>query len=753
MADHRSASSAPRRPARAAVLVFAAAAAFAALAAPPAAAARRPFAPPGTAPVYMPARTYDLLHRQLDLAFDWQGRRVSGTAVNRLTPLLPGTRHVDLHAVGLAIERVTVNGVEAVWEERPGDGTLRVDLGRAVAPPEEVEVAVTYSARPRAGLYFVGGEPEYPDKPAQVWSQGESEFNRHWFPSWDHPNDRATTEAAYTVPAGWRAIGNGRLVGVDELPDGRRTFRWAIDQPHVNYLVSIVAGELVEVEDTPWQGVPIVHYVPAGYEDEARRSFGKTPEMMRLFADLTGVPYPYDKYAQTTAVDFIWGGMENVSATTQTIDTLHDERAATDVSSDGLVAHELAHQWFGDLVTCRTWAHCWLNEGFATYFTGIWREHAEGPDDFAWEVWGWRDDYFAEDARVYRRPIVTHRYPFPMALFDRHLYDKGALVLHMVRDWTGDAGWWRGIGEYLDRHADQTVVTAQFQTAMEEATGVPLGALFDRYVHGAGHPELTVSWGWDADRGMVRLDVEQTQEITAETGLFEYPVEVALVAADGTTTSHEIRIEPRREQSRWVSAAARPETVVFDPRGVFLAEVDFAKPAAEWAAQLAAGGPLASRLTAIRALGELAGDEAVAALGRAAAGEPFWGARAEAAKALAAIRTGPALAALEPALDDRESKVRREAVEALGAFALGADEADRQRLLARLESTLGSDRSYYARAAAARALGRFAADREVAVPLLVRALGQESHRQVVRAAAIESLARLDPDRAWEPAGR
>ncbi|HEX2163333.1 MAG TPA: M1 family metallopeptidase, partial [Thermoanaerobaculia bacterium] len=517
-----------RAPRRLAVRTLVLAVAF--LAASPAA-ARRPFAPPGAEPRYMPARAYDLLHRELDLAFDRDAETVSGTAVNVLTPLLPGTRAIDLHAVDLDVRRVTVDGAEAAWEELPDDRALRVELGRAVDPGTEVRVAVEYSARPTAGLYFVGPDEGYPDKPAQVWSQGESELNRHWFPSWDFPNDRATTAAAYTVPAGWRAVGNGRLVGVDELPDGRRTFRWEIDQPHVNYLVSIVAGELVEVADTPWRDVPIVYYVPPGREEEARRSFGRTPEMMEFFSTSTGVPYPYDKYAQSTAVDFIWGGMENVSATTQTIGTLHDERAATDVSSDGLVAHELAHQWFGDLVTCREWAHCWLNEGFATYFTGLWFEHDRGADGLAWEVWDWRGSYFREDAREYRRPIATHRYPFPMAMFDAHLYDKGALVLHMVRDLVGDDGWWRGIRRYLDEHAGTTVVTADFQTAMEAATGVPLGPVFDRYVTGAGHPELAVAWSWDAERGMVRLTVEQTQETDAGSGLFAYPVELALVGA------------------------------------------------------------------------------------------------------------------------------------------------------------------------------------------------------------------------------
>jgi len=363
----------------------------------------------------------------------------------------------------------------------------------------------------------------------------------------------------------------------------------------------------------------------------------------------------------------------------------------------------------------------------------------------------WRGDYFQEDAEEYRRPIVTHRYPFPMALFDAHLYPKGALVLHMVRDLTGDLGWWRGIAAYLDRHREATVVTADFQAAMEEATGVSLGPLFDQYVYGAGHPELAVRWGWIGDRRLVRVDVEQTQERTEETGLFSYPaLELGLLGADGSLEIAAVPLEARERQSLYLPAAERPRTLVFDPRGVFLAEADFAKPTAEWAHQLTLTAYLPARLAAIRALARKGDAEAVAALGRVAAGDPFWGARAEAAEALGQVASREARAALEPALDDAESRVRREALEALGAFAAAGSTRP---LLARLQRALQEDPSYYARAAAARALGRFARDRRQAAALLLAALEQDSHHQVVRAAALESLARLDEPRAWPEARR
>ena len=719
-----------------------------------AAAERRPFAPPGTPARYPPARQYDLLHRKLDLAFDWDARSVEGTAVNRLAPLLPGTTAITLHAVDLDVRSVTVDGVAAEWSVRPEARELVVELPRPAGPGDELEVAVAYSARPAMGLYFVGPDEGYPDKPRQIWSQGESEFNRHWFPSWDYPNDRATTELAATVRQPFEVVSNGRLLGVDELPDGRRTFRWSTERPHVTYLVSVVVGDLVEIEEAAG-GVPVEYWVPAGREAEARRSFGRTPAMLEFFAEAIDEPYPWERYAQTTAVDFIWGGMENVSATTQTLATLHPEAAAPESSSDGLVAHELAHQWFGDLVTTDSWAHAWLNEGFATYFTGLWFEHAEGADEFAWRRWEWREDYLREDREEYRRPIVTHRYPAPMEMFDDHLYEKGALVLHMVRGLTGEEGWWTGIRAYVDAHRDRTVVTEDLRTAFEEATGASLGALFDGYVHGAGHPELAVSWSWLPERRSVRLDVEQTQETPpglplAETGLFAYPVEVGLVAADGTVTPTTVDLAAERSQTFWLPAASRPETVVFDPDGTFLAVLDFDKPAAEWIAQLRGAGPLWAKLQAIEALGERGGPAAIETLGElAAGGHPFHAARSRAAKALAEIGTPAALAALEPALDDPDSRVRTAALEGLGSFARGTAPEERRRLIARLDAALAGDRSPHARAGAAKALGRFTDDEARAAALLLRALDQPSHREVVREAAAESLAGLGHAAAWD----
>ncbi|HVR96028.1 MAG TPA: M1 family aminopeptidase, partial [Thermoanaerobaculia bacterium] len=437
---------------------------------------------------------------------------------------------------------------------------------------------------------------------------------------------------------------------------------------------------------------------------------------------------------------------ENITVTTQTLGTLHDERAEIDYPSEGLVAHELAHQWFGDLITLENWGHLWLNEGVADYFTALYRNHAGGDDEFIWEMDDLRQGYMREDAGEHRRPIVTLRYPAPISMFDRHSYNKGALVLHMVRYLTGEEGWWRGIRQYVERFALRTVETPDFQNAMEQASGASLGPLFDQYVYGAGHPEIEARWEWQADRKMVRLVLRQVQEQTAETGLFSFPLEIALVGESGTKV-HSVPMLARQEQDLYIPSAARPRTVVVDPRGWMLKDLRFDKPAEEWVIQYDTAGSLATRLEALRALGELGGDTAVAALGRALREDPFYGGRQVAAEALEEVGTEAALAALRPGLQDRDARVRTAVLEGFGSF------PDHRDLIPPLRRALEGEDSYKARAAAAESLGKFGDQRGEVAPILVRALSQESHRQVVRGAAIEALVELGAPQAYEQALR
>ncbi len=721
------------------------AASLAALAAP------RAFAPEGTPVRYMPTRQYDLQHLRLDLTFDWDARSVGGTATNTLVPLLPGVDALIFNAAGLDVRQVRVNGAERPFTADPEAQTLSVRLDRAYGPQDTLEVAIDYSAHPKAGLYFVGPDAGYPKKPRQIYSQGESDLNRFWFPSWDYPNDRTTTEMIATVKSPLAVVGNGKLLEVTDKPGGWRTYHWKMEVPHATYLVSVAIGEFTRVTDQ-WRGIPVEYDVPPGVDEAtARRSFGDTPKILEFYSQATGRPYPYAKYAQTAVVDYMWGGMENISATTQTATTLHDARADVDSPSEGLVAHETAHQWFGDLLTCEDWSNAWLNEGFADYFTALYARSAHGDDAFGEEVDNLRRGYLREAERDYRRPIVDKRYADPIDLFDRHTYNKGALVLHMIHHLLGEEGWTKGIHAYVERFAAQTVTTADLQDTLERATGVALGPIFDGYVYGAGHPELKVKWDYRPETHQVHLEVRQAQKLDAQEGLFAFPLDVAMVGERETVTRR-LPVAARDFQDLYIESAERPRTVVLDPEGWILKTVDFTKPAAEWAIQLTASKPLAAKLEAIRALGDLGGDEAVTALGRALRDEPFYAARREAAKALGNIKKETALEALRAGISDKDSRVRSAVLDALGAFpdALPEKAAD---LIPILKKALETDDSYAVRAAAASSLGEFEKQRKEVAPLLVAALSQESHREAVRGTAIKALAQLDPAGAWDHAVR
>jgi aminopeptidase N len=730
------------------------------------------FAPPDQPPRYPSDRLYDLQHLRLELSFDLRRRTVEGTAINVLAPLLPGLDHLVFHAAELRIARVRLAGTadDLAFSTDAMAQTLTVRLPRAYGPEDRLEVAIDYSAQPRAGLFFAGPDRAYPDRPWQLFSDGEPQLNRYWFPSWDEPDDRATSELLATVERPFEVIGNGRLVEVADLPGGRRTFHWLMEQPHSTYLVSVVVGEFSHIHDS-WHGVPIESYVPQAFADRAARAFGHTADAMDFFSQATGRPYPWAKYSQATVYGFMWEGMENVSATTETVDTLRDARAELDSTSDDLVAHELAHQWFGDLVTCRSWEHAWLNEGMATYFEALYRQHhaaTAGADELAWKLDGSRLNYLREDRERYRRPLVTARYVNPLRMFDAHTYDKGALVLHMLRDLVGEGGWWQGVRTYLARHALGTVTSHDLETAFEDASGVELGALFDQFVYGAGYPELKVRWEYQSAAGVVRVEVRQTQALDGETGLFSFPVEVALIDGRGAASispeGHGQERPPGKQaagrpaccrvpmlarplQDLYVPSATRPRTVVFDPRGVLLKSLDFDKPAAEWAEQLRADLPLAAHLDAARALGEVGGEEAVAALAEALRHHRFFGLRQVAAAALARIGSDRALAALQPGAGDPDARVRAAALAGFGSF------PGHPELIAPLTRALEGDPSYHARAAAADALGRFLDRRAEVAPVLLRALAQRSYQEEVSRAAVKALAELGAPEAFAQAQR
>jgi aminopeptidase N len=562
--------------------------------------------PAGTKRV-RPPRTYDVQHYIIRTRFDVPNKTVIGDTTVVLKPLAAGFNSFDLDASGMKVESVTLGdtGTPLQWTQPPDK--LSIKLDRAYEPAETIGVRIRYRARPDRGLYFVpqgqGGGGSW-QKPAQIWTQGEPEDNHYWFPSYDYPDDHATSEQYITTGADEIAISNGALVETVPNADGTRTFHWKMEQPHASYLVSLVVGNYAKLDDA-YKNIPLEYYTYRGTEETARRAFAKTPEMMRLFADKLGYEFPYNRYAQTIVSSFIFGGMENVTATTHAdSEILHGFSPEEQVSTDNLISHELAHSWFGDLVTCQDWSELWLNEGFATFMEAVFREHDAGHDAYLNEMRSNTALYFIEDLARHRRPLVFDRYQSPLDLFDTTVYKKGALVLHMLRETVGDEMFWKALHRYLDENKYKPVTTAELKRVFEETAGQKLDWFFDQWVYKAGFPELRVRSFYNAPTHKLTLEVTQTQGQAAMTPLvFRLPMEIELATQSGTRTE---RVEVTARTQRFTfQLDGKPLMVRFDKGARLLKMIDFPQPTSMLKYQLAHSSDIIGRVEAAEALARL----------------------------------------------------------------------------------------------------------------------------------------------------
>lgn len=712
---------------------------------------------------YVPDHDYDQQHIALDLRFDWEREQAAGTATITFAPLRADLSRVVFDAADMTFNSVKLsNGTPLRYESDEAREKLSVVLDRAYQPSDVVTLIIAYHTNGpvnRPGLPGFGGGLKFfkptaadPKRPRQIWSQGETEYNHFWFPCYDHPNDFATTEITATVEKPLTVISNGRLVETRDNRDNTRTFHWKIDQPHATYLTSIVVGDYAALEGS-YAGIPVTSYVYPNEIEQGRVTTKRLPDMVRYFSEATGVKYPYAKYAQTMAEDF-GGGMENISATTQTERMIHDARSELDQTADSLESHELAHQWFGDYVTCRSWADSWLNESFATYFQALWDEHSLGRDDFLYtDVKGDQDKYFTAWARGQRRPVVTKNFANPESVFDTYAYERGAMVLHMLRRQLGDRDWWRAINHYLTKYAHQPVDTEQFRIAVEEATGQSMDRFFDQWLYRMGHPVFRVTQGYDAASKTLKLTVRQEQKLDPsspypQAGLFQVPVDIEIGAA-GRTRVERVMIEPREEQTFTFSADAEPQLVNFDYGGTIVKELSFEKTTDALAYQLANDEDVLGRVWALGQLSARSKEKETAeserkrivlALAASLASDKFWGVRLESAGALRDSAGDPAArAALLAATKDPNARVRARAVSSLASL--------KDPSLAPLFQQLLGDRSYGVVRAAAAALGETKSP--AAYDSLVKLLDETSWRDNVRAAGLEGLAALGDRRALD----
>ena len=681
---------------------------------------------------YGESKPFDIKHIKLEVVIDFDAEKLDGVATTTLVAVGEPRDEIVLNSVGLDIVQAVVgDGTDLEFEVT--EDRLKLFLPDPAEPGEELAVSVTYSVeKPVEGLYFRTERMGYDPIETQVWTQGELEGSRYWFPCFDYPNERATTEIIVTVPEEFMALSNGELLATREDEQaGTKTFHWLESVPHVSYLVSLVVGKFVEIHDS-YRGIPLDYYVLPKYEKDAHLSFSKTPDMMRFFEEKLGIPYPYEKYAQVTVVDFIAGGMENTSITTLTERTLHDEAAHLTERSDGLVAHELAHQWFGDLLTCRDWANTWLNEGFASYLDPLYAEHDLGREEFLCKMMQSRQRIVRSDTGAERAPIVRRTYDNASDLFDFRSYQKGAWVLHMLRCQLGDDLFWKWIHEYCVRYSEKVVETTDLMRTIEDVTGRSMERYFDQWVYHGGHPELTVSYSWLSAEKLAKVVVKQMQTVDNTTPLFHFGTEVLFSSPDGDHIE-EIEIT-EQEHTFHIPLVERPEFVRFDPACTVLMDLKFKRPKRMLLAQLENDKTAVGRIEAVEALDEFESSDVVDALGEALSTDPFWRVRSAAASALGELDNDKVLDALLPGLEDDEARVRRSVVRALGRI-------DEEQSHDALIHVVSDEKSPYVVASAIGALGKMKC-KDARKPIK-KALSRDSHEEVIRNAALDALVDLE----------
>ena len=596
---------------------------------------------------YAPDREVDMRHLALDVTPDFGKRTVAGRATWTFRPIAKPLRTLKLDAVNLAVGAVTAEGARVGSTDNTGKQLL-VTFAEPVPAGQEVKVSVDYRAEPTQGLYFRTPAQGYRAGDEHVFSQGESEEARYWYPSYDYPNERFTSEVTCRVLEGMTVISNGRLVGESKDPaSGLKVVRWSQEQPHVNYLLSLVAGYFQRLEDKH-RDVPLTFYTPPGDFAQAANSFADTRDVMEFFEREIGVPYPWAKYAQVCAQDFVAGGMENVSATTLTTRTLFEPAESENLrTSRGLVAHEMAHQWFGDLVTCKDWSHLWLNEGFATYYEHLHDEHKNGHDAFLYGMLEDARKVTAKENAEDLRPIVRRDYADSMEMFNYLAYPKGSWVLHMLRAQLGADLYRQCIRTYLERHQFGTVVTDDLRAVIEELSGRSWDRFFDQWVYHALQPDLDVKYSWDEGTKLAKVAVTQKQRTDKNRDavfVFDFPLPIRFEGKAGGRADVTAHVTKENEDF-YFPLGAKPETVRFDPDYTVLAKLHADVSKELLYAQLT-GADALGRALAAESLGEHAEADTVARLGRALNEDPFYGTRMEAAKALAKIHTDEALRAL-----------------------------------------------------------------------------------------------------------
>lgn len=582
-------------------------------------------------------RLWDLIHTRLDVQPDWEKQQLRGKATLKLEPYFYPQDTIVLDARGFEIHSVVlkIKGNSTKPAYTYNSSQIKIPTGLPLQKGQQAEVVIDYTARPNElpnggssaisddrGLYFINADGKKPDMPKQIWTQGETRGARCWFPTIDEPNEKCTQEMRITVEDKYKTLSNGLLTSSVKSGNGLRTDVWEMKLPHAPYLFMMAVGDYAVVQDK-WGKTPLQYWVEPKYKNQAKKIFGRTPGMIDYFSKLLDYPFPWPKYDQIVVRNFVSGAMENTSASVFNESLQSGEKELADHDWDGIIAHELFHQWFGDLVTLESWANLPLNESFANYSEYLWDEFRLGRDDA--DLNGMKEKYqYLYESASKREPLIRYLYNKPDDMFDSHSYAKGGRVLHLLRQELGDDAFFGGLRLYLKRHAFKTVEIHDLRLAMEEVCGRDLNWFFNQWFMKAGHPEIRTETLWQGNR--LLLITHQEQDTTyAPLYRIDLPVEIK---AEGKIRREIFKIRKVHDTSA-VQITSKPELVLWDADASFLGRLEQDNNTHSPSAQYSHSGRGIHRLQALEEIrsGNLASEPEAAAAIKAALKDPFWACR------------------------------------------------------------------------------------------------------------------------------
>ncbi len=664
-----------------------------------------------------PKRVHDLLHTKLDVSFDWQRQYLHGKAILDLKPIFYTTNQLRLDAKGFDIHKIamiTPLGQVPLQYKYENKKDLYITLDKPYKKDEKYSLYITYTAKPNElplggsnaitsdkGLYFINPLGKEPNKPKQIWTQGETESSSCWFPTIDRPNERCTQEIFITVEDKYKTLSNGLLQNSIQNNDGTRTDYWVMDLPHAPYLFAMVVGEFSVTIDE-WNGKLLEYYVEPKYKDHATNIYKNTKEMLGFFSDKFGVSYPWAKYSQVVVRDYVSGAMENTTAVIFGDFVQLTTRELLDHGdlNESIVAHEMMHHWFGDLVTCESWSNLPLNESFANYSEYLWFEYKYGRDAADYirknEITGYMNQAIVHQTM---HPLIDYNYTDKEEMFDAHSYNKGGTILHMLRYYVGDEAYFASLQKYLEDNKYKATEVHDLRLAFEAVTGEDLNWFFNQWFFTAGHPKLEITKEYDAASRTLKVTVEQTQDLQEST-IFILPFAIDIYnSLTGTAQRHEVKMTKKKQTFSFYTGG-EPVWVGVDAERVILSQRNYKQSKEELINQYLLSKRFQDRYDALKELRYLQkGNAKVTSIFEQAMEDSFWAIRQLAIDGIDINKKDAILInkIIKIAQKDTRSHVRRAAMERIG----GLQKSD---YLDVCKNAITSEQSYLVIAAALQAI-------------------------------------------------